>query len=246
MDLNFLICNDDGVTSLGTKILTEHLRKIGDVTVVLPDVERSAISHALSLHYPLRIKKLAKDFYAINGTPADCVRVGLWKNNKINIVISGINRGPNLGNDVIYSGTVAGAREGVIMGKPGIAISLAGDAEQGYKDASKWLIRILKNMQNIIFEKPMLLNINVPLKIKGVKFTTLGYRKYEEDIKIKLDPRGNEYHWLSSEIKKSKQHEESDVQAMREGYISICPLIINTFNHDVYRILKNKNLSFRI
>jgi 5'-nucleotidase len=221
-----LVTNDDGIYGPGLKPLISELEKFAKVIAVVPDQERSAASHALTLHKPIRIRQFSLNTYIINGTPADCVRYGALKlvENKIDMLVSGINSGPNFGNDINYSGTVAGAREGCMLGIQSFSISVAEREGGNYKTAAKIALKIAKG----IIAKPLpaktYLNVNVPNKPKGIQITALGERIYDEVIDCRTDPRGGKYYWLAGKYISQKHIAGSDVTVAANGYVSITPL----------------------
>lgn len=221
-----LVTNDDGIYGPGLKPLVAALRKIAKVIVVIPDQERSGTSHSLTLHKPIRIQKVAPATYLVNGTPADCTRYGALRlaQNKVDMVISGINSGPNFGDDVNYSGTVAGAREGCMLRIPSIAVSVAELTGGNFKAAAKVAARVAKNLLLKPLPKKIYLNINVPRKPKGFRITSLGERIYDEDIECRTDPRGQKYYWLSGKFVSEVHSPGTDVTVALNGYVSITPL----------------------
>lgn len=246
-----LVTNDDGLFSEGLLPLVKELKKLGDVCVVVPEREMSAISHSLSLLVPVRVRTVKLGSYNINlvsGTPADCVRLGIIELQKFktDIVVSGINQGPNLGFDVNYSGTVAAAREAVFLNKTGIAISALDKNYNLVAKISKKIVEyILKNRKN----KKYFLNINFPKhNPKGIKITCLGERKYEDVIYKKRDPIGVPYYWLKSKLVKnlSQKDSSSDISCIKDGYISITPLTFDVTDFMQLPHLNNffKNFSF--
>jgi len=221
-----LITNDDGLFSFGLLPLVKELSKIGELCVIIPEKESSAISHSLTLFFPVRVKEISLNGYKIkivSGTPADCVRLGVieFQKNKTDIVISGINQGANLGWDVNYSGTVAAAREAVFLNKIGVAISsLSKNYDLVAKLSKKIVLHILKTKYKGF------LNINFPeTKPKGIKISVLGERQYEDIVHKKYDPVGLPYFWLKSKLIKSEQKKNNtDVEAVKNGFVSITPL----------------------
>lgn len=252
--MRILVTNDDGVFSEGIYQLAKHMESKGEVTVVAPDSERSASGHAITMHSPLTVKNVKFfdtqiEAYSVNGTPADCVKIGvevLLKDRKPDIVISGINTGPNLGTDVIYSGTVSAAIEAAIMDIPAIAISMGSYEHNGYENAAQFVASISNkllensNLHNIV------LNVNYPSKpkneIKGVKITTLGIRRYDNAFIERKDPWGNSYYWISGTVRDIKQDPESDIAAISEDYISITPIHFDLTHFKHFETLKNWEL----
>lgn len=242
--MKILVTNDDGIHARGINALIEHLGKIAQIYVAAPDRERSGTGHAITVFEPIRVKELsiplAQRAWIVGGTPVDCVKLAMSKlEADIDLVVSGINHGPNLGTDVLYSGTVSAAAEGIIMGAPAIAVSLdCFDVEPDFTYAAKFTCEIVKMVKEKGMEKTTLLNVNIPAirteDIKGVRVTKLGVRNYENLFEERKDPRGNTYYWLGGGIKEEQQEEESDVLAVKEGYISITPVHLDLTD---YRLL---------
>ncbi|GAB6875667.1 5'/3'-nucleotidase SurE [Thermaerobacter litoralis] len=235
--MRVLLVNDDGVYSPGIQTLRAALeeRTGWEVYVVAPDRQRSASGHAITLHKPLyldpvEIPGARSPVYAVSGTPADCTKIGLLAvlPGPCDLVISGINRGGNLGFDVLYSGTVSAAIEGVIMGVPAIAVSLAAWQEPDYGPAARFTARLAELVAREGLPPGVLLNVNVPPlpeeRIAGVVLTVLSRRMYRDRFEKRLDPRGRPYYWLAGEPVQEPPSVETDVGAVRAGYISITPL----------------------
>ena len=247
--LNILISNDDGIFALGVRTLADTLAKAGHhVTVVCPDRERSATGHGLTLHHPLRAQEVESVFHPLvtawscSGTPADSVKFALSAvlDTKPDLVLSGINHGPNLGTDVLYSGTVSAAMEGTLEGIPSIAISLASFTNQEFYVAANFALKLVNQLEISEFPKPALLSVNVPAvaesEIAGVMITRQGLRRYIEKFEKRYDPHGKSYYWLVGEIIEDilqpedpnlPPHILTDVQAIRDRYITITPLQYN-------------------
>ncbi len=226
MKYKILLTNDDGLFSFGLIPLLKELSKIGEVCTIVPEKESSAISHSLTLFLPVRVKEVNINGYKIkivSGTPADCVRLGVieFQKNKTDIVVAGINQGPNLGWDVNYSGTVAAAREAVFLNKTGVAIS---SMSKNYELVAKYSKKIIEYLLKAEYKG--LLNINFPKnKPKRIEVTVLGERQYEDVVYKKIDPIGLPYYWLKSKVIKSKQKKKNtDVEAVKKDIISITPL----------------------
>ncbi len=225
-----LVVNDDGVAAQGNIVLREALSAVGEVWTVAPAREQSTNSHSLTLHKPLRLSQIAERVYAVNGTPADCTYVALFHQDLLprrpDLVVSGINHGPNLGSDIHYSGTVAAARESALKGIPSFAMSalskknLAACAEMGAE-----LVARFWSAERQDGPAP-LLNINFPAgEIRGIRATRLGRRTYDDTIEVRTDPRGRDYMWIGGPG--PRPHEEiegSDTQAVDQGFASITPL----------------------
>lgn len=229
-----LLTNDDGVYGPSLRMLARRLRVLGHVTVIVPDHERSTASHSLTLHKPLRFRELSKDFFILNGSPADCVRFGILYilRHKVDLVVSGINAGVNLGEDVIYSGTVAAAIEGLMLHVPGFAVSQPpGADEKQYAAATRFAVQLGRLVLKNGLPKDICLNVNVPAlkkngfrKIYGARVVHLGHRVYGKKITIRRDPRGSSYYWLLSKNVGGVPTPGSDVEAFEKGYITVTPL----------------------
>lgn len=229
-----LITNDDGVHAPGIKALAEALRALGEVWTVAPDREVSACAQSLTLKHPLRAEKVEERVYAVDGTPADCVNLALVKllPRRPSLVASGINRGGNLGDDVFYSGTVGGAREGTFFGVPALAVSLAARADLDYTPAAGIARRIAALVLERGLPERTLLNVNVPPgKPQGIAFTVQGQREHEGTILEGLDPRHRTYYWIEEGRDEWVSDEMSDIHAVRAGLVSVSPLHSDTTNH---------------
>ncbi|MCX5858968.1 MAG: 5'/3'-nucleotidase SurE [Proteobacteria bacterium] len=248
-----LVTNDDGIDSDGIRILAEALNPLGSVYIFAPDQEKSAVSHSLTLHRPLRLLKKSERIFAINGTPADCVNLGIhYLGRKPDLLVSGINRGENLGDDITYSGTVFGAVEGAIQGIRSFAVSQARpNSEAGAHNPGGWDFRAAgrvaakiagKVLEDEIIPPGALLNINVPAlpedKIKGFRITRQGKKTYQEVVVEKTDPRGEKYYWIGADGHGQIDYENSDIQAVHQCYISITPLTIDLTHYPLLEKLK--------
>jgi 5'-nucleotidase len=239
-----LVTNDDGVQSDGIRALAGALRALGEVIVIAPHQESSAIGHALTLRRPLRLERVTDGFYAVDGTPTDCVNIGvaiLLKGELPDLIVSGINTGWNLGDDVTYSGTVSGALEGALLGVQAIAVSLerASDYEFDFGPSAA----AAAQLADIILRQPLpertFLNINVPKGIpKGYRRTVQGKRNHITKIDERLDPRGKPYYWIEEGIDDWTRHDRSDYHACREGYISVTLLHPDMTAHDALEALE--------
>ena len=209
--MKILVCNDDGIWAKGISELAKAMQSMGEITVVAPDVERSATGHAITIHDPLRVRETTlweSDIkgYSLTGTPADCVKFGvsMIMDEPPDLVVSGINRGPNLGTDVLYSGTVSAAIEGAILGIPAMAVSLDSYDDEDYSFAAQAALEIAKKIVEYHLPADILLNVNVPAisgnLCKGIKVTKLGVRKYKENYIKRVDPRGGVYYWLNGDL----------------------------------------------
>ncbi|HEY9665579.1 MAG TPA: 5'/3'-nucleotidase SurE [Coleofasciculaceae cyanobacterium] len=247
--MKLLISNDDGISALGIRTLANTLAKAGyEVTVVCPDRERSATGHGLTLHDPIRAEKVESIFHptirawACSGTPSDCVKLALGAllERPPDFVLSGINHGSNLGTDILYSGTVAAAMEGVREGIPSIAFSLSSHTSREFQTAATFAENLMARLTKQPFPEAMMLNVNVPPvkpeEILGVTITRQGIRRYFDTFEKRVDPRGRTYYWLAGEVLEDVEQPEhlhlsseipTDVQAIRDNYISVTPLHYN-------------------
>ena len=222
-----LVTNDDGVASEGIAALAAALRPIGEVLVVAPHAESSAIGHALTLRRPLRIEEHRPGFYAVDGTPTDCVNLGvavLMKNQPPDLVVSGINTGWNLGDDVTYSGTVAGALEAALLGIPAIAVSLrrSRDLTFDFGPSGKVAAMLAEVVLRHGLPDRTFFNVNMPKGIPlGFKRTVQGRRNHITRISERVDPRGKPYYWIEEGIDEWSAHDHSDYHAVKEGYVSV-------------------------
>ena len=233
-----LATNDDGVYSPGLTILAKALREVGDVWVVAPDREQSAVSHSLTLHRPLLVEELREKVYTVNGTPTDCVNVavhGLLPGMP-DLVVSGINKGGNLGDDVTYSGTVSAAFEAAIMGIPSFAVSMVAREGFLFQGAADFSATLAKKILARGMKKGTFLNVNVPNlpggEIKGAKATKQGRRQYTGSVLERIDPRGKKYYWIGGDSEQWLDAPEADFAAVRDGYISVTPLKLDLTDGD--------------
>ncbi|WP_420267069.1 5'/3'-nucleotidase SurE [Candidatus Magnetominusculus dajiuhuensis] len=242
-----LVTNDDGVLSEGLMALFEAMKGVAEAVIVAPDRERSATSHSLTMHRPLRVTEVKENIYAINGTPTDCVTLGIGKILKRppDLVASGINKGGNLGDDITYSGTVSAAIEGTILGVPSFAISMLWEDGGFYFDtAAEFAKKIARNILDNGLPRDTLLNVNVPNKelrfIEGVKFTKQGKRVYCNSIQETYDPWGKKHYWIGGGSPSWEEDEKTDFLAVESGYISVTPLHLDLTNYDALNNIKNE------
>jgi 5'-nucleotidase len=239
--MRILLSNDDGVHSMGLKILQKELKKLGDVWVVAPLEEKSTTGHSLTIHKPLRLIEMGPRYYGVSGSPADCVYLGIREVIKgmPDLVISGPNRGANMGQDVYYSGTVSAAREACILGLRSMAVSLAVDFnkpgpehELHYLTAAKMTVRVIKQIQKLELPKHTLLNLNVPdvpmSKVKGLELTRQGFRFYSGSILRRKDHRGKNYFWIGGQYRGFRKEKGTDCHAVEAGYASLTPLKLDS------------------
>jgi 5'-nucleotidase len=222
-----LVTNDDGIHAAGLRALAEALEELGDVYVVAPDREQSAVGHALTLHRPLRVEQLGERWFAVNGTPSDCVNLsvlGFLPEAPI-LVASGINHGANLGDDVTYSGTVSAAMEGTLLGVPSLAISQV-DPEPGRLDSAVRVARLVASRMLVEGLPPKaFLNVNVPPgAVGGISVTRLGRRAYQDKAVEEVDPRGRPYYWIGAGPPVWEQDDAADITAIQRGLASVTPL----------------------
>lgn len=242
--MRILLSNDDGIYSDGLKALHEALRGEHDVVVVAPDRERSAASHSLTLHRPLRINEISEGWFSIDGTPTDCIHIalnGLLPEPRPEMVVAGINMGGNLGDDVTYSGTVAAAIEGTLQGLPSIAVSLVSRGPFEFGPAAEFAARLVKQVADRGLPEDTLLNVNVPDLpaggMRGIQITRQGKTIYGEAIVEKVDPRGQTYFWVGSGNTEWIRRGDTDLDAVHEGKISVTPLHLNMTNETAYQEL---------
>ena len=241
-----LLTNDDGVYAEGLSVLRTALAEVGEVTVVAPERPRSASGHAITLHKPLRAETVripwGGEGFATNGTPSDCVVLGIFAlMPHCDLVVAGINLGPNIGEDLTYSGTVSAAMEGAICGLPAIAVSLAAFESPAYGPAARFAARLAQQVLRRGLPPDVLLNVNVPNipeeEIAGVAITHQGKRRYEGRVERRLDPRGRAYYWLGGEIIEDVAGAGSDGDALRHGKISITPLHLDLTSYPMAEAL---------
>ncbi|MBD3217289.1 MAG: 5'/3'-nucleotidase SurE [candidate division Zixibacteria bacterium] len=245
-DLLVLLTNDDGIHAPGLNTLAKQMKSFGEIMVVAPDREQSASSHSLTLTRPLRIIEFGNNRYAVDGTPTDAVMVavhGLLKNKrKPDLLISGINHGANMGDDVSYSGTVAAAIEGSIIGIPSMAVSLINPEKGDFVPAAKAVRKIALWVVKNGLPQFSFLNINMPYigsrQFKGVKVTRLGRRIYNDVVVEKVDPRGKNYYWIAGDPE-WMDVEGSDFAAVSRGMVSISPLKVDMTNIELHEELKD-------
>lgn len=242
--MHFLCTNDDGYLAKGLECLVRAAEQIGEVTVVAPDREQSATSHSLTLHHPIRPIRRAEGRYQVDGTPTDCVMLAVeaLMSQRPDYVLSGINHGQNMGEDVLYSGTVAAAMEGLALGIPSIAVSFAGgDLRADITRLDQQvdvLVPLLRHLTSLPqFPRDTLLNINLPprgaAEIRGVRLTRLGRRVYSNSIQPMKDPWGRDIFWIGGGDISWQGSEDSDFQAVGDGYISVTPLHLDLTHRDV-------------
>jgi 5'-nucleotidase len=247
-----LVSNDDGIHSEGLHALEDALKTVGEVYTVAPDREQNAVSHALTLHRPLRIEELAPKRFAVNGTPTDCVNLAVkgYLPVRPNLVVSGINKGANLGDDITYSGTVSAAIEGSLLGIPSIAISLViQEKPHHFETAAAFAATLATQVIAQGMPTDTLLNVNVPnlprQEIKGYRLTRQGKRRYAETIDARIDPRGRKYYWIGGDDLGFDPDEGTDCVAVHEGFISVTPLHVDLTNYRALQEMQGLQLPWR-
>jgi len=250
--IHILVTNDDGIYAPGIKMLWQELSRIGKVAVVAPDSERSATSHAITVNHPIRVDEfcVAKDNicgWRISGTPSDCVKIAVEAllPEPPDVIVSGINQGPNLGTDVIYSGTVSAAIEGAMHGIPSLAISLDSwlpSTADDFRPAAVFAVRLVQLLQDHALPPNTLLNVNVPAlpedRIQGVAITKLGVIRYKNTFEKRQDPRGRIYYWMGGDVMDTANEPDSDVEAVKSGKISVTPIHFDLTNYAIINLLK--------
>lgn len=245
--VRILLSNDDGVSAPGLRALFEAVRPLGEITVVAPDREQSAAGHSLSLHRPLRIDRMGEGWYAVDGTPTDCVNLalnGLLKDRRPDIVLSGINQGANLGDDITYSGTVAAAMEATLLGLPAAAVSLAYEPDQPlrFELAAAFARTLTEEILRRGLKPGVLLNVNVPnvpeAECTGVRVTRQGKRIYGDAIVEKIDPRGREYYWIGGNGLNWVREADTDFDAIGRQAISVTPIRLDLTDFEAMRELE--------
>jgi 5'-nucleotidase len=247
----FLITNDDGYFAPGLQALTRAVRRFGRVAVVAPDREQSATGHSLTLHAPLRVVKIEPDIWSVSGTPTDCVNVAIHHllTERPAMLLSGINAGSNLGNDVTYSGTVAAAMEGTLIGIPSVAFSQRLDRKTGappdYKLAARLALRVIKRLLTSPLPAGTLLNVNFPVVwTSGAAVVRLGRRHYDEAVTRRHDPMGKPYYWIGGAFPTWKEESGTDYATIRRGAISLTPLQLDLTHYPDMPLLEQMAGSF--
>ena len=241
--MNILCTNDDGYLAAGIGVLSSAAGALGAVTVVAPDREQSATSSSLTLHHPLRARRTSDGSWVVDGTPTDCVILAVNEllPKRPDVCVSGVNHGPNMGEDVLYSGTVAAAMEATVMGIPALALSYVGDFPEELEGREKLVAAVLQSILNRdTFPQDTLFNVNFPAippsEVKGIRVTSLGRRRYADSITRANDPSGREYFWIGGGVVHWRGDEDSDFQAVEDGYVSVTPLHLDLTN---YKLLED-------
>ena len=237
--MRILVSNDDGCRAPGLRRLARELATLGEVRVVAPDRDRTGASHSLTLRLPLRVRQVEKDHFCVEGTPTDCVHLALSglfdKEPEPDLVVSGINHGPNLGDDVLYSGTVAAATEGRFLGLPALAISIDAHEPRHLDTAARVALLLIENLSRKAPENPRILNINVPDRpfeqLAGFQATRLGHRHRAEPVVRSRDPRGHPIYWIGPAGPEQDAGPGTDFYALRQGFVSVTPLQVDMTRH---------------
>ena len=249
--LRFLVTNDDGYFSDGINVLFDELSAIGETYMVAPDREQSASSHSLTLSRPLRMNKIGRNKYVTDGTPTDCVMLGMhliFRRSRPDFIISGINHGANMGDDVTYSGTVAAAIEGAILRIPSLALSMA-NYEPGLPmtRAARFVVKLVRAFRGLELPPSTFLNVNFPADngrpYRHWQFTTQGSRQYKDVVIRKVDPRGKEYYWIGGRPR-WKKRKGSDFSAVHQGLVSITPMHMEFTDTQVLADFSRRGIKF--
>ncbi len=245
--LNILVSNDDGIDAPGIYALVQEMKKIGNVTVVAPDKQQSAVGHAITMNYPLRVKEFKKNGkffgYAVQGTPADCVKLAVRAilKREPDLVISGVNHGSNTAISIIYSGTVSAATEGTILGIPSIAVSLTTYGPADFRYAAQFARKLALLISKRGLPSGTLLNVNIPpekAEIKGVLITRQGKAVWNDTFDLRRDPNNREYYWLTGGLEKVDTDLDFDEAAVRDNYISITPIQYDLTDYKMFEAMK--------
>jgi len=245
-----LVTNDDGVHAPGLEALIQGLSGLGEIIAVVPNQERSSASHSLTLHHPLRVTRVRKDIYVTTGTPSDCVIIGMMEilKEKVDLVVSGINNGPNLGDDVTYSGTVAAGIEATLRGVLSFAVSVASFRACRYDAAAGFAGRLAGYVLKKGLPEGTFLNVNVPnirpAAIKGVQITRMGKRIYRDEMVRRRDPRGGTYYWIGGKEPSAEKGSGTDCAAVARGWISVTPLQLDLTDYKSIKGLRNWRIKY--
>jgi 5'-nucleotidase len=249
--MRILLANDDGIHARGLRTLAGRLAGLGEVWVTAPDREQSATSHSISLHVPLRVRKVGDREFSVSGTPTDSVYVGLHHilKDPPDVVVSGINHGPNLGNDVIYSGTVSAAMEAAMFGYKAIAVSLclgenaAEVQELHFETAAEFVARLVSAIKDVSLPRGVLLNVNVPNKpieqVKGMKLCRLGFNNWADKVNERIDPRGRPYYWIGGTRQGHDDIPDSDVNAIADNLVAVTPIHYDLTDYRSFAITRD-------
>ncbi len=238
--MNILCTNDDGYMATGLGVLAQAAAGLGSVTVVAPDREQSATSNSLTLHHPLRARRAVDGAWVVDGTPTDCVLLAVNEllPRRPDVCVSGVNHGSNMGEDVLYSGTVAAAMEATVVGIPAVAFSYVGDLPEEVEGREELVRAVLRGiLEGGEFPQDTLFNVNIPAipseDVKGIRVTTLGRRRYADSITRANDPSGREYFWIGGGVVHWRGDDTSDFKAVADGFVSVTPLHLDLTNYEL-------------
>ena len=248
--MEILCTNDDGYLAQGIRVLAAAANTLGAVTIVAPDREQSATSHSLTILNPLRVRRTSDGAWVVDGTPTDTVLLAVNEllPKRPDVCVSGINHGPNMGEDVLYSGTVAAAMEATVLGIPSVALSHVGDR---HEELDAWEPIVAKILQGLLgqktFPEDTLFNVNLPAvpahEVRGIRVTSLGKRRYSESITRANDPSGREYFWIGGGVASWRGSEDSDFHAVERGYVSVTPLHLDLTNYELLEEVRGWDLA---
>ena len=248
--MKILCTNDDGYLSAGIGVLATAARGLGQVTTVAPDREQSASSSSLTLHHPLRARRARDGAWIVDGTPTDCVILALNEllPERPDVCVSGVNHGANMGEDVLYSGTVAAAMEATVMGIPSVALSYCGEFPEELEGCEGLVSAVLEGiLRRDTFPEDTLFNVNLPAipadEVRGIRVTSLGRRRFAESITRAKDPSGKEYLWIGGGVAHWHGPEDSDFQAVEDGFVSVTPLHLDLTNYELLEDIRAWNLA---
>ena len=264
--MRILVTNDDGIDADGLAVLCKIMKKFGQVFVVAPDNEQSAVGHSITLASPLRVREVRRDGelfgYAVNGTPADCVKLALYNltarffgegagPTAFDLLVSGLNRGANVGINIFYSGTVAAALEGIIAGVPSVAISVEGYEKVDFEQAGGIAARVLGSLLDARSQSPWhFLNINIPSapqdRIRGVRIAKQNIRGFRESFEERRDPRGQNTYWMSGGIEPLREAPDDDTRLMADKYVTVTPLCYDMTNYRLKEMLEKADISLEV
>jgi 5'-nucleotidase len=253
--VRILVCNDDGIAAPGLAALAEALREVGEVTVVAPDRQQSAVGHAITMNRPLRVVAHRSEGtffgHAVEGTPADAVKLAVkcLMDRKPDLVVSGINHGSNTAVNILYSGTVSAATEGTILGIPSIAISLTTYGEADFRYAGRIAARLARTVIARGLPPGVLLNVNVPAlpeeEIRGMKITRQGESSWDDTFDVRRDPANREYYWLTGEMRITDTDPDTDQVAIRDGYVSVTPIRYDLTDRGMLEVLRGWGMELK-
>jgi 5'-nucleotidase len=248
--MRILCTNDDGYMARGLRVLAGAARTLGEVAIVAPDREQSATSHSLTIHRPVRARISQEGAHVVDGTPTDCVIMAVNEllGYRPDFCLSGVNHGANMGEDVLYSGTVAAAMESTVIGIPSVAVSYTGDDFETFDEWQTLLEGFLKQLLGrASFPPHTLLNVNLPAcspaAVKGIRVTTLGQRRYKDSITRSLDPKGREYYWIGGGISAWTGAEDADFRAVHDGFLSVTPLHLDLTDYKTLEEIRGWQLA---